>query len=140
MEVVNFSHAPGLTLRVKPSRLVVSRTSTASAVATSTQAPPVSCPALMTLRDWLEKLEQGKLRDELLTHNYVIIRPLSLAKPPSAESLADITAAIGVLNHHALIITTGDWHLQQRPEIWSWLWPSPTSPGRLHILCDHFAG
>jgi len=43
MPLVNFSHALALTLSVKPSRLVVSRTMTLSLVATSTQLllPPV---------------------------------------------------------------------------------------------------
>ena len=65
-------------------------------------------PALVTLMDWLEKLEQGQLRDQHLTRNYLIIRPVSLADPSSAESLAAITAAIGILKDHALIITTDD--------------------------------
>jgi hypothetical protein len=36
------------------------------------------------------------------------VRPtlLSLVSPPSAESLAEITAAIGVLNGHALVIAS----------------------------------
>jgi hypothetical protein len=42
MALVNFSHALALTLSVRPSRLAVSRMNTAFAVATSTQAPPVS--------------------------------------------------------------------------------------------------
>jgi hypothetical protein len=33
-----------------------------------------------------------------------IIRPVSLVSPPPAQTLADITAAIAVLNTHALII------------------------------------
>jgi hypothetical protein len=40
MALVNFSQALALTLSVKPSRLVVSRTMTTSLVATSTQLPP----------------------------------------------------------------------------------------------------
>jgi hypothetical protein len=33
---------------------------------------------------------------------------VSLINPPPAESLADITAAIGVLRRHALVITSDD--------------------------------
>jgi hypothetical protein len=60
--------------------------------------------ALVTISDWLSKVEEGKLRDMLLTRNYAVIQPVSLLNPSSAESLAEITAAIGVLNAHALVI------------------------------------
>jgi hypothetical protein len=64
--------------------------------------------ALVIISDWLEKAEGGELRDTLVTRNYAVIRPVSLVSPPSAESLADITAAIGVLNGHALVIASKD--------------------------------
>jgi hypothetical protein len=64
--------------------------------------------ALVTISDWLERVEEGELRDVLVTRNYAVIRPVSLVSPPSAESLADITAAIGVLNGHALVIAGND--------------------------------
>ena len=44
----------------------------------------------------------------LLTRNYGVIRPVSLLNLPPAESLAEITAAIGVLNGHALVIASDD--------------------------------
>jgi hypothetical protein len=65
-------------------------------------------PALVTISDWLEKVEEAELRDTLVTRNYAVIRPVSLAHPPSAASLADITAAIGVLSGHALVIASDD--------------------------------
>jgi hypothetical protein len=69
-------------------------------------ADPGVRPALLALSQWLERAEQGSLRKELLAKNYFIVRPVSLANPPPAESLAGITAAIDVLNRHQLVITT----------------------------------
>jgi hypothetical protein len=62
--------------------------------------------ALQTISDWLGQVEEGELHDKVLTRNYTVIRPVSLVSPPSAESLAEITAAIGVLNMHALVIAS----------------------------------
>lgn len=64
--------------------------------------------ALETISRWLDKTEEAELRDRLLTRNYAVIRPVSLANPPSAQSLADIKAAIGVLSGHALLIASDD--------------------------------
>jgi hypothetical protein len=64
--------------------------------------------ALVTISNWLNKVEEGELGDRLLTRNYAVIRPVSPANPPSAEALADIKAAISVLSGHALLITTDD--------------------------------
>jgi hypothetical protein len=64
--------------------------------------------ALVTISHWLDKAEEAELRDRLLTRNYAVIRPVSLVNPPSAQSLADIKAAIGVLNTHALLIASDD--------------------------------
>jgi hypothetical protein len=65
-------------------------------------------PALVTISDWLKKVEGRELREALVTRNYAVIRPVSLVNPLSAESLADITAAIGVLNGHALVVASHD--------------------------------
>lgn len=61
--------------------------------------------ALRTISDWLQQAEETGLRDALLTRNYAVIKPLSLACPPSPASLADITAAMHVLQRHAVLIT-----------------------------------
>jgi hypothetical protein len=71
-------------------------------------ADPGVRDALVTISDWLEKVEEAELRDALVTRNYAVIRPVSLVSPPPAESLADITAAIGVLKGHALVIAGND--------------------------------
>src|SRR6266576_3191657 len=63
-------------------------------------------PALVAISQWLDEVEEGELRDSLLARNYSVIRPVSLVDPPSAESLADITAAICVLNGHALVVAS----------------------------------
>jgi hypothetical protein len=62
--------------------------------------------ALRPIADWLATTEDGRVRDSRLARDYTVIRPLSLASPLSAETLADITAAIGILNRHALIIAS----------------------------------
>jgi hypothetical protein len=61
--------------------------------------------ALRTISDWLEQAEENGLREALLTRNYAVIKPVSLASPPSPASLADITAAMLVLQRHAVLIT-----------------------------------
>jgi hypothetical protein len=61
--------------------------------------------ALQAISDWLEQAEEAGLRDALLTRNYAVIKPVSLACPPSPASLADITAAMLVLQRHAVLIT-----------------------------------
>jgi hypothetical protein len=61
--------------------------------------------ALQTISDWLQQAEENRLRDALLTRNYAVIKPVSLASPPSPASLADITAAMLVLQRHAVLIT-----------------------------------
>jgi hypothetical protein len=61
--------------------------------------------ALQTISDWLKTVEAGELRDALLTRNYAVIRPVSLACVPSSESLSEITAAIRVLRQHSLLIS-----------------------------------
>jgi len=61
--------------------------------------------ALRTISDWLEQAEEAELRSALLTRNYAVIKPVSLACPPSPASLADITAAMLVLQRHAVLIT-----------------------------------
>ena len=67
---------------------------------------PAVRPAVATIAGWLDKIEEGELRDTLMTRNYTIIRPVSLVRPPSPRDLADITAAIATLNGHALIIAS----------------------------------
>jgi hypothetical protein len=67
---------------------------------------PAVRPALVAIASWLDQAEQGELRDTLMTRNYTIIRPVSLVSPPPATDLANITAAIGTLNGHALIIAS----------------------------------
>jgi hypothetical protein len=64
--------------------------------------------ALVTITDWLDKAEEAELRERLVTRNYAVIRPVSLANPPSAQSLADIKAAISVLSGHKLLIASDD--------------------------------
>jgi hypothetical protein len=61
--------------------------------------------ALQAISDWLEQAEETGLRDALLTRNYAVIKPLSLTSPPSPATLADITAAMLVLQRHAVLIT-----------------------------------
>jgi hypothetical protein len=61
--------------------------------------------ALRTISDWLEQAEGARLRDALLTRNYAVIKPVSLARPPSPASLADSTAAMLILQRHAMLIT-----------------------------------
>ena len=74
-----------------------------------TMAPdPGVRPALVTISQWLDKVENAELRDGLLTRNYVVIRPVSLVNPPSAQALADIRAAIAVLNGYQLVIASDD--------------------------------
>jgi hypothetical protein len=63
-------------------------------------------PALVTICEWLDAVEEGELRDQLLARNYAVIRPVSLVNPPSAQALTDIAAAIGVLSGNALIIAS----------------------------------
>jgi hypothetical protein len=71
-------------------------------------ADPAVNKALWTISDWLDKAEEAELRDRLLTRNYIVIRPVSLVNPPSAQSLADIKAAISVLSGHKLLIASDD--------------------------------
>jgi hypothetical protein len=61
--------------------------------------------ALQTISDWLKTVEAGELRDALLTRNYAVIRPVSLACPPSRDSLSEIRAAMLVLQRHAVLIS-----------------------------------
>jgi hypothetical protein len=61
-------------------------------------------PALATIRDWLVRIEEGGLREHVLTRNFSVIKPLSPASPPDAGAVADIAAAIAVLDSHGLII------------------------------------
>jgi hypothetical protein len=61
--------------------------------------------ALQTISDWLKAAEEGELRDALLTRNYAVIRPVSLACLPSPDSLSEITAAMQVLQRHAVLIS-----------------------------------
>ncbi len=61
--------------------------------------------ALRTISDWLKAVEEGELRDALLTRNYAVIRPVSLACPPSPASLSEIRAAMQVLQRHAVLIS-----------------------------------
>jgi hypothetical protein len=61
--------------------------------------------ALQTISDWLKTVETGELRDALLTRNYAVIRPVSLACPPSRDSLSEIRAAMLVLQRHAVLIS-----------------------------------
>jgi hypothetical protein len=74
----------------------------------SVTVDPGGREALVTISNWLDKAVEGELADRLLTKNFAVIRPVSLVNPPSAESLADIKAAIGVLNGHALLIASDD--------------------------------
>jgi hypothetical protein len=64
--------------------------------------------ALWTITHWLDKAEEAELRERLVTRNYTVIRPVSLVTPPSAQSLADIKAAVSVLSGHALLIASDD--------------------------------
>jgi hypothetical protein len=61
--------------------------------------------ALQTISDWLKTVETGELRDALLTRNYAVIRPVSLACPPPPASVAEIRAAMLVLQRHAVLIS-----------------------------------
>jgi hypothetical protein len=61
--------------------------------------------ALQTISDGLKTVEAGELRDALLTRNYAVIRPVSLACPPSRDSLSEIRAAMLVLQRHAVLIS-----------------------------------
>lgn len=64
--------------------------------------------ALVTISGWLAAVEEGQLREGLVARNYAVIRPVSLTSPPPAQALADITAAIGVLDAHGLVIARED--------------------------------
>jgi hypothetical protein len=69
------------------------------------QATEAVRKALQTISDWLKAAEEAELREALLTRNYAIIRPVSLAHPPSPASLSEITAAMLVLQRHAVLIS-----------------------------------
>jgi hypothetical protein len=64
--------------------------------------------ALLTISQWLEQAERTALRDGQLTRQYLLIRPVNLASPPSAQSMAQITAAVSTLDGHGLIVTDND--------------------------------
>jgi hypothetical protein len=64
--------------------------------------------ALHTLNGWLTRIEAGELRDMHIAREYAIVRPVSFLNPPSTAAMADITAALGVLRQHDLIITVRD--------------------------------
>ena len=48
------------------------------------------------------------LPDDMAPDDGGVLRPVSLVSPPPARALADITAAIGVLDGHALVIARED--------------------------------
>jgi hypothetical protein len=63
--------------------------------------------ALRTIAGWLDTTEAGQLRHMLTPRAYAVIRPVSLTAPPTPDDMAAITAAIGVLATHRLVISNG---------------------------------
>lgn len=69
------------------------------------EVPETVHAATNVIRDWLNNVEEGALRDAQLTARYCVVRPISPAflKPPA--EMAEIWQAMTALNKHALIIT-----------------------------------
>jgi hypothetical protein len=63
--------------------------------------------ALWHIHERLCQAEIARLRKHGLTRRYLVIIPVSPLNPPGPEAMAQITAAIRILDDHGLIIGHG---------------------------------
>jgi hypothetical protein len=68
-------------------------------------APEDVREALGTIRDWLQKVEEGELRGALLTTGYFVVKPVPVHAPTSDADMTETRQAVDVLRKHDLLLT-----------------------------------